>query len=154
MNSPVRLGVSPAYSNPIGFFFFLVRGFETLFHHTGTLGCMVCLFPELFLLVYLHTNVGPSAWPAASPGPPTAALPTVVLQQLVVSLLHPSCLSPLLRPVLMNVSSLTPWLSDFHTIQLSGSSHYFLFLNLLLSYLWLCREAKSIYLRLQLGRKS
>ena len=25
----------------------------------------------------------------------------------------------------MNVSSLTPWLSDFHTVQFAGSSGYF-----------------------------
>ena len=29
----------------------------------------------------------------------------------------------------MNVSSLTPWLSDFHTVQFSVSSGCFLFLN-------------------------
>ena len=34
-----------------------VRGFEALFPHTGTLGCMVCLAPQLLLLVYPHTNV-------------------------------------------------------------------------------------------------
>ena len=53
----------------------------------------------------------------------------------------------------MNVSSLTPWLSDFHTVWFSGSSGGFLFLNLLLSF-WLCKEAKCIYLCLHLGRKS
>ena len=37
----------------------------------------------------------------------------------------PHCLSPPLLPVWMNVSSLTPWLSDFHTGQFSGSSGYF-----------------------------
>ena len=30
--------------------------------------------------------------------------------------LHPSCPSPPLLPVWMDVSSLTPWLSDFHTV--------------------------------------
>ena len=39
----------------------------------------------------------------------------------------------------MNVSSLTPWLLDFYTVQFSGSSGYFLFLNLL-SFFWLCEE--------------
>ena len=37
----------------------LDTGFEALFLHTGTcLGCVVCLAPRLFLLVYPHTNVG------------------------------------------------------------------------------------------------
>ena len=50
---------------------FLVRGFKALFPDTGTLGCMACLPPQLFLPVYLHTNVEP-------PGPPAAALPRVL----------------------------------------------------------------------------
>ena len=33
-----------------------------------------------------------------------------------------SCPSPPLLPVWMGVSSLTPWLSDFHTVQISVSS--------------------------------
>ena len=65
----------------------------------------------------------------------------------------PGCPSLPLRPVWMNVSSLTPWLSDFHIVKFSGSSGYFLFLNLLLSF-WLWEEAKCIYLRLHLGQKS
>ena len=41
----------------------------------------------------------------------------------------PGCLSlPLLR-VRRDVSSLSPWLSDFHTVQFSVSSGCFLFLN-------------------------
>ena len=39
----------------------------------------------------------------------------------------PSCVSPPPRPVWMNVSSLTPWLSDFHTVQFSVSSGCFCF---------------------------
>ena len=59
---------------------FSVRGFETLFPHTGTLGSSVCFIPQLFLPVYLHTNVGPPALPAAiSPSLLTAALPSLVL---------------------------------------------------------------------------
>ena len=37
---------------------FSFRGFEALFPSTGTLGCEVCLTPQLFFPVYLHTNVG------------------------------------------------------------------------------------------------
>ena len=36
--------------------------------------------------------------------------------------LHPAAQSPPLLLVWINVSSLTPWLSDFHTVQFSGSS--------------------------------
>ena len=57
---------------------------------------------------------------AASLGPPAAALPRV---------LSPSCPSPPLLQVWMNVSSLSSWLLDFHTVQFSGSSACFLFLN-------------------------
>ena len=39
----------------------------------------------------------------------------------------PGCPSPPLLPVWMNVSSLTPWLLDSHTVRLSGSSGWFLF---------------------------
>ena len=39
---------------------FTARGFEALVSHIGTLGCVVCLTVHLFLLVYMHTNVGPS----------------------------------------------------------------------------------------------
>ena len=56
---------------------------------------------------------------------------------LAVSPLHPSFLSPPLLPTQMNVSHLTPWLSEFHTVQFSSSSCCFLFLNLLLSFFWL-----------------
>ena len=50
----------------------------------------------------------------------------------------------------MYVSSLFPWLLDFHAIQFSGSSGWFLFLNWLLSFFWLCEEVKRIYLHLHL----
>ena len=49
--------------------------------------------------------------------------------------------SPPWLPILlvwMNVSSLSPWLLDFHTVRFSGSFGYFLFLNLLLSFFRLC----------------
>ena len=52
----------------------------------------------------------------------------------------------------MNVSSLTPWLSDFHTVHFSAIFGCLLFLNLL-SFFWLCEEAKYIYLYIHLGQK-
>ena len=127
---------------------FSVRDFKALFPHTGTLGSMICLAPQWFLPVYLHTNVGPLALPAAVwLGPPAATLPASVLQ------LTPCCESflPLLL-VWMSVSSLIPWLLDFHTIWFSVSSDCFLFLYLL--FFWLCEEAQCVYLCLHVGQKS
>ena len=89
-NSPVRLGVSPtAASTPTGVF---SQRFEALFPQAGGLGCADCLTPQLFLLVYLHSNVGLPSPPAAASmasccfahpapqsatllGPPAATLP-------------------------------------------------------------------------------
>ena len=116
---------------------FSVRGFEALFPHAGTLGCKVCLAPQLFLLVYPHANVGPPGLPAALPWSSP-----------------PSCPSLPLLPVWMNVSSLTSWLLDFHTVRFSGCSGCFLFFNLLLSFFWLCEEVQCIYLCLHLVWKS
>ena len=75
MNSPVRLGVSPAAAT---LQIFIARDFAALFSCTGILGFLVCLAPQLFLLVYLHVNVG-------QPGPPAAALPQVLSAQLPIS---------------------------------------------------------------------
>ena len=47
---------------------FKVRGFEASVSQAETLGCVVCLAPQMFLLAYPHTNVG-------SPGPPATASP-------------------------------------------------------------------------------
>ena len=66
----------------------------------------------------------------------------------------PSCPSLPLLLVWMNVSSLTPWLSNFHRVRFSVSFGCFLFLNLSLSFFWLCEEAQCAYLRLHLGQKS
>ena len=133
---------------------FSVRGFEALVFHAGTLGCTVCLPPQLFLPVYPHANVGPPALSAtALPGPPVTAVPIPGLQPLPCPKSSlPGCPSPPLLLVWMNVSSLTPWLSDLYTVRFSGSSGYFLFLKLFLSF-WLGREAKCIYLCFHLGWK-
>ena len=59
---------------------FSVRGFEAFFSCAGTLGCKVCLTPQLFLPVYLHANMGPWSLPAAaSPGHWATTMPTLVL---------------------------------------------------------------------------
>ena len=133
MDSPVRLGVSPTAATPTGFYIQRFWGFISPCWNPGLQG----LSPlQLFLPVYLHANVGP-------PGLPATALP------LVLSV--PCCPFLTLLPVWMNVSSLTPWLSDFHVVWFSVSSSCFFFLNWLLSFFWLCEEAKHIYLHLHLG---
>ena len=113
----------------------------------GILSCMVCLAPQLFFLVYLHKNVGPP------PPPAIVSLTWPSSHCLATSPLHLGCPSLPILPVWMNVSSLTPLLLDFHTVQFSGSLGCFLFLNLLLSF-WLAKEAQCIYLCLHLGQKS
>ena len=121
-NSPVRLGVSPAgTSTPTGVF---NHWFEALFPPTGTLGCTVChlvhqllpCLPAAALPTVLH--ISPPGW-VRQPLPCRSSSP-------------PGCLSLPLLPVWMNVSSLSPWLLEFHTIQFSVSSGYFLFLNVVL----------------------
>ena len=128
MNSPMRLGVSPAAPHV-----FIPIGFEALFPQTRTMGYWICLTPQLFLLAYLQ-----QMW-----------------DFLVCQLPHHLCGPlPFPLPIWMNVSSFTPSLSDFYTVRCPGSSGCFLFLNLLLSFFWLCREGKCIYLCLHLGQKT
>ena len=103
---------------------------------------MVCLAPQLFLLVYPHVNM-------RLPGSPATAASFRLLADSLPHPLCPSCPSLPFLLIWVNVSSLTPWLSDFHTVQFSGSSGYFLFLIFLLSF-WFCQEAKCIYLCLHL----
>ena len=58
---------------------------------------------------------------------------------LAPSPLHPGCPSPKLLLIQMNVFTLTPWLSDFHTVWFSGSSGYFFvfkFVVVLLLVVW------------------
>ena len=111
---------------------FTARGFEDLSPLAGTLGCSVCLTPQLFLPVYAHANVGP-------PSPLATALLTWVLQLLPCQdgPLHPGCPSLPLLPVWMNVfNSLVvglPYSSIFWQFWL------FFVLNSL-SFFWLCEQ--------------
>ena len=101
---------------------FLGRGSEALFLCTGTLGCIVYLTPQLFIPVYLHANVGPPSLQSdALLGLPATAFSTQSSSCTLLESSPPGCPSPPLLPVLMNVFSLTPWLSDFHTVQFSAS---------------------------------
>ena len=114
--------------------------FEALFPSAGALGCEVCFTPPAFFPVYLFMNVGPWGVLAVSLTAPFHNPPPHWVCQLPPcresSL--PGCLSPPLLPVWMNVSSssffffvssLSPWLLDFHTVLFSVSSGCFLFLN-------------------------
>ena len=85
-----------------------VRGLEVLFPRTGTLGCAVCLTPQLFLPVYPHADVGLPALPAATS-------PALVLQPLPCLESSLPRLSVSAPPTGLHVS-LTPWLSDFYTV--------------------------------------
>ena len=124
MNSPVRLGVSTtAVSTPTGVF---NQWFEALFPCTGTLGCLVfCQVCQLLPCQQLQPCPAYSTIPhltgfsshrlaSSQSSPPDCCV-------------HPSQHSSSSKK--KNVSSLTPWLSEFHTVQFSVSSGCFLFLN-------------------------
>ena len=135
-NSPVRLEDSPtAASAHTGDF---NQRFEPLFPCAGALGCMVCFAPLPFLPVYLCMNVGLQGLPATTlwgllaaiwPAPFHNLPPRWIRQPHCCESLWPSCLSPPLLPVWMNISSLSPWLLDFCTVPLFVSSCCFLSLN-------------------------
>ena len=124
-NSPVRLGVSSAAaSTPTGVF---NQWFEALFPRARALG----------LVGLCHSLVVPPSLSVHECGTAESAS-----HHLATSPLHPGCPSLPLLLVCMNVSSLSPWLSGFHTVGFSVSSGCFLFLSLLLSYFWLWEEAE------------
>ena len=157
MNSPMRLGVSPAAaSTPTGVF---NQRFEALSPCAGALGCVVCFAPPLYLCV----NVGlqgllattlwgllAAAWPA-----PFHNLPLCWVRQ------PPPChesspcgcpslpLLPVLEECFFPISLVVrvPYSSIFCQFWLS-------FVFKLLSFFWLCEEAQCVYLCLHLGQKS
>ena len=117
MNSPVRLGVSPAAaSTPTGVF---SQRFEALFPRWSP-GLWVCHAVQQLLTLWLA---------AASPALLHNPLPQRVHQSPAChESSPPGCLSPPLLPVWMNVFYLYPWLSDFREVRFSVSSGCFLFL--------------------------
>ena len=135
---------------------FTTRGFETI-SPLRTLVCMVCPVPQLFFQLFTckcGTACSTSHQLTYSGSPATVLPAQTSSHSLTMHPLHTGCLSPPLLPVWMNVSSSIPWLSDFHAVWFSGSSSYFLFLNLLLFFFWLCNESNCTYLCLHLGKKS
>ena len=109
-NSPVSLGVSPASASiPTGVFNWW---FEALFPCAGALACRSVLLPSC-----ASRFICTRTWDHRLYNPP----PCCVHQP------PPFCESSLpLLPVWRNVSSLTPWFSDFHTVRFSVSSGCFL----------------------------
>ena len=147
----MRLGVSPtAASTPTGV---LNQRFEALFPRAGALGCKVCFAPPPFLSIYLCANVGPRGLLAVALRAPFYNLPPCWVCQSSPSSESslPGCPSLPLLPVWMNVSSLSPWLSDF--MQFDFLSVLVFVFKLLLSFFWLFEEAQCVYQCLYLGRK-
>ena len=112
VNSPVRLGVSPADpSTPTGVF---TQRLETLFSPHWSPGVS-----QSVLLPHRSSRfICGQMWDCRVLHSPPCCKSS-----------PPGCPSPPLLPVWMNVSSLTPWLSDFHTVRFSVNSGCFLFLN-------------------------
>ena len=125
----VRLRVSPSAATPTGFYSQRFWGFISLRQNPGL--CSLSRSP-IVPPGLSNTNVGLPHLVCQSPPCPPGLLPAALPHHLC-----PGCPSLALLPVWMNVSSLTPWLLDFHTVQICGISGYFLFLNLLLFFSWL-----------------
>ena len=156
-NSPVRLGVFPTSSSTSTGVF--NQWFEALFLCAG----LRRLSRSPVVLPRLSACKCGTAWSPSCYLTQSTALPIPVCQPEPRLPWSSRCLlaaSPLpwlpvsaLPTSLDECFFLTPWLSDFHTVLFSGSSGYFLFLNLWLSF-WLYEEAKCIHLHLHLGQKS
>ena len=131
------LGVSPTTATPTGFYSQTFWGFSSQCWNPG-----LCCLPR--------SPVVPSGLSTDECGTTRSAS-----YRLTQPGLSPCCMCSLsLLQVWMNMSFLTPWLSDFHTVWLSGRPGWFLFLNWLSSFFWLCEEAKHICPRLHLGHES
>ena len=147
MNSPVRLGVSPAAaSTPTGVF---NQRFEALFLRAGALGCAVCFAPLLYLPVYLCANVGPRGLLAV-------ALPALFVPQsasLWVRLhCHESHLPISAPPTSMDECFFFISLVVRLPCGLIFCQFWLFFdFKLWVSFFLLCEEAQCVYLRLHLG---
>ena len=130
-NSPVRLGVSPLLPQPPQVF--SIRDLRLYFR---------CCSPGLRSLS--RSAVVPPGIRTRMRDHPLHQLLTHWVLQLrpCRESSPPGCPSPPLLPVWMNVSSLTPWLSDFHTVRFCQFSLFFVFK--LLPAFWLCEEAQCV----------
>ena len=141
----VRLGVSPATATPTDFYSQRFWDFISLHWNPGfhSLFCSPVVLPSL------------SSRKCGTAPPTSCCLTCLALQPLLCWVSSQPCLPvsvPLTRLNECFFNSLI--ISDFHRVWFSGSSGYFLFLNLLLSFFWLCKVAKCIYLHFHLGQKS
>ena len=143
-NSPVRLGISPTTSpTPTVVFSQRLSSFISPWWSPRLCGLSCPSVVPPSLTARKCGTAQSTIRHLACPGPPATAL---------LQVLSTSCLSPPLLPVWMNISSLTSWLLDFHTVRFSVSSGCFLFLSSLLSFFWLCKEAQYVYLLFHLAR--
>ena len=146
-------GVSPtAASTPTGVF---NQWFEALFSCAGALG-LHGLFRSPFVPPGLSMHecgaAGSASCRLACPIRSTIRhLAEPASPCLATSPLCPGCPSPPLLPVWMNVSSLSPWLWDFHTVRFSVSSGCFLFLNCCPSFGCARRHSVSTYASILAG---
>ena len=139
-NSPERLGVSPAStSTPTGVF---SQRFEALFPPHWNSGLLCHLVHPLLPCWPV------AAWPAPLHNPPPCWVRQPPSGQ---ESSPPCCPSPPLLPVWMNVSSLSPWLLDFHTVQFSVSSGCFLSFNCCPSFGRARRHSVSTYTSILAG---
>ena len=154
MNSPVRLGVSPAAaSTPTGVF---TQRFEALSPCPGALGWVVCFAPPDLPPCLSMRKCGAAgsaicslAWPAPQPAP-SLGLPAATLKRVLSTHLPVSTPPTGLRECFFFISVVVglPYSSIFCHLWL-----FFVF-KLLLSFFSLCEEAQCVYLCLHLGRKS
>ena len=144
MKSPVRLGVSPAASSPRSVFSQRLWGFISLYWNPG----LCSLFRSLVVPPSLSTwecgTTSSASHRLARPGPLATALPRVLSTQLPISAPPTS---------LEECFFFNSFVVGLHTVPLSVSSGCCLFLNLLLSFFWLCKEAQCVYVRHHLGWK-
>ena len=160
MTSPVRLGVSPAAASTLTGVF--NQRFEALFPCAGALGGASVLLPlrSSWFICVQTWGLGvcqppPCGELAAAWLAPFHNLPPRWVHQLPPcrkSSLHWLPVSALLL-VWMNVSSLSPWWSIFHTVQFFCQFWLFFVFKFLLSFFWLYKEAQCVYLCLHVGRK-
>ena len=141
-NSPVRLGVSPvAASTTTGVF---NQRFETLFPHTGTLGCTVCPWSTSCCLAGQLQLCPPCSTICHLTGSASHCLARLLSAWLAVST-PPTHLDECFFFI-----SLVCWTSiQFDFLSVLG---FFVF-KLLLSFFWLWEEAQCVYLSLHLGQK-
>ena len=141
VNSPVRLGASPAAaSTPMGVF---NQWFEALFPLPGALGCLVC---------YRVHQLLPHWSAAASPAPIHNLLPCWVRQPLPFNGSSlPGCPSPPPLPGWMKVSCLSPWLLDFLTVRITLSSGCFFVFKLFCPFGCARRHSMSTYASILAG---